>query len=152
MRFECLTGERFWPVCLAVCLPDCSLTGLSPTADGHHNWSAPCSNMVASCSLPASLGSTRVEKKTKWKKNPGIFLLKKFSPLQGVLPAFPIIKSSYLFVIPCRQKPGITEGHAVTTRVIHENKMYMCENKPVSESTQKQRFREECRKCRVTND
>lgn len=69
---------------------------------------------TAPCSLPASLGSTRVGKKGKVKKIPGIFIFKKLSPLQ--LPAFPIIKSPCLFATQCRQKPGITEDCAITTQ------------------------------------
>lgn len=69
---ECLTGERFWRLCLAMDLLDCGLTGLSPTADWHHNWSTPCSNLLAPCSLPASVSSTRVEKRKSGKKSRNI--------------------------------------------------------------------------------
>lgn len=61
------------------------------------------------CSLfsPSFSWQYKSWEKRKSEKNPGILLLKKFNPLQ--LSAFPIIKSSCCFAIPCRQKPGVMQ-------------------------------------------
>lgn len=109
---------RFWPVCLAVYILDCSLTGLSPTADWHHCltvWHIDCSLFWYTWSLFSH--SFCCQYRTGKKKNQPTYISpQKFSPLWDLVPAFPIVKSAHLPAMPCRQNPMVTVDHGRTTR------------------------------------